>query len=101
MVTPMKPVASARVVITRAQAPIVMTMAHAKPCPECGQQNLFVTTAYSGSRSGLMLLPGLAGNSSGFAEFEVVVCPDCGLTRLFAAPDACGKLHTTNNWKRI
>jgi hypothetical protein len=41
----------------------------------------------SGSGHGPYLLAGLGGFFH-FAEFNVVVCADCGLTRLFAEPEA-------------
>ena len=71
-----------------------------KACPECGQNNLFVTTTNSGGGYGPMLLPRLSG-FFGFAKFDVVVCADCGLTRFFAAQEACARLATTANWSKL
>jgi hypothetical protein len=36
-----------------------------------------------------------------FAEFDVVVCADCRLTRLYAEPDARKNVLTNENWKKI
>ena len=75
-------------------------MTTAKPCPECGQKNLFVTTTSSGGGYGPMLLPKL-GSFFVPAAFNVVVCAECGLTRFFASTEACNKLSTTAAWKRL
>lgn len=71
-------------------------MINAKPCPECGGKNLFTTVTSSGP----VLLPQL-GNFFIHPEFQVVVCADCGLTRLFAAPKARAKLASKPNWQRV
>ncbi len=70
-----------------------------KPCPECGQNNLFATTTNAGSGYGPMLLPKLGGFIVP-ATFEVVVCADCGLTRFFASSEARSKLATAKKWVR-
>jgi predicted nucleic-acid-binding Zn-ribbon protein len=75
-------------------------MTCAKPCPECGQKNLFVTEANSGGGHAPNYLPRLGGFFSA-AKFEVVVCADCGLTRFFASPEARAKLAATSNWRRL
>jgi len=75
-------------------------MKNPKPCPECGQNNLFVTTTTSGTGNGAVLLPGL-GSFFSQATFEVVVCADCGLTRFFASPKAVGKLATAEEWRKL
>ncbi len=75
-------------------------MTNAKPCPECGQKNLFVTTTNSGGGYGPMLLPKLSGFFT-TAKFEVVVCADCGLTRFFASTEARNRLATTSNWRHL
>ena len=66
-----------------------------KPCPECGQRNLYSTVTSSGP----VLLRGLGG-SLRFPKFEIVVCSDCGLTRFFASEAARNKLTTAGNWKK-
>lgn len=75
-------------------------MKNPKPCPECGQKNLYVTTTNSGGGYGPMLLPRLGG-FWGMPKFEVVVCADCGLTRFFASSQALAKLPAANNWSKI
>jgi hypothetical protein len=75
------------------------------PCPNCGGNSLYWTTVSSGGRD-FRLLPGL-GEFLFFAELNVVVCGDCGLTRLFTAPDALKKLKETGgktaffDWKKL
>ena len=54
-----------------------------RPFPECGQNNLSVTTTSSGAGNGAVLLP----EPGGFfkqATFDGVVGADCGLTRQHA-----------------
>jgi hypothetical protein len=46
------------------------------------------------------LLRGL-GRFFHYAEFDLVVCAGCGLTRFFAEPDARQKLRSTEHWKRL
>jgi hypothetical protein len=36
-----------------------------------------------------------------FAEFDVIVCADCGLTRFFAEPEARENVGSTTDWKRL
>jgi hypothetical protein len=78
----------------------------ADPCPQCGGNSLYWTTVPSGGRWSGGLLPGL-GEFLFNAEVNVVVCGDCGLTRLFAAPDALKKLKETGgktaffDWKKL
>ena len=71
---------------------------NANPCPECGGTSLFATTASSGGGHGAVLLPGLRGFFQP-ARFRVVVCGDCGLTRLYAEPRALKKLRQTRQWQ--
>jgi predicted nucleic-acid-binding Zn-ribbon protein len=74
------------------------TLSH--QCPECGGRSLFTTTANSGGGHGAVLLPGLNGFFQP-ARFRVVVCSDCGLTRLYAEPRALEKLPRARQWGRI
>ena len=74
-------------------------MKNVKPCPECGQKNLFATTANSGGGYGPILLPGL-GSLFSMAKFDIVACADCGLTRFFAATEARDKLAASEKWQR-
>lgn len=81
-------------------------MTYAKPCPECGQCNLFRTEASSGGGYAPNYLPGLGG-FIGSAKFEIVVCADCGLTRFFATQKSRSKLAVAKNivgehiWSRL
>lgn len=36
-----------------------------------------------------------------YAEFDVVICARCGLTQLFAEPDARVKLRSSSDWKKL
>ena len=69
-------------------------------CPECDGHSLYHTTARSGSGYGPVLLPGL-GRFLRMADFHVVVCADCGLTRFYAAQDARSKLRTSKRWTQL
>jgi hypothetical protein len=35
------------------------------------------------------------------ARFSVVVCGNCGLTRLFASADALARLRDSEKWQRL
>jgi hypothetical protein len=71
-----------------------------RDCPECGGVDLRVTLTASGALRGPRLLPGL-GSWFAFAPFTVVVCRECGLTRLFAQPPALEKLDSASQWQRV
>jgi predicted nucleic-acid-binding Zn-ribbon protein len=75
-------------------------MTIARPCPECGQKNLYSVVTGSGGGYGPMLLPKL---SSGWtvAEFQVVVCADCGLTRFVADAEALNRLPSARKWRKL
>jgi hypothetical protein len=83
-----------------------MPAPQACPCPNCGGNSLYWITLPSSGDFHFRLLPGL-GDFMFFAELSVVVCSDCGLTRLFAAPDALKKLKETGgktmlfDWKKL
>jgi hypothetical protein len=47
-----------------------------------------------------MFLPGL-GSFLTPAQFRVVLCADCGLTRFFAEPGALTKLIKSRAWRRV
>lgn len=70
------------------------------PCPECGGRSLFTRRVDSGGGYGPNLLPGLGGFLS-FAKFDVVLCADCGLTRLFASEEARRHLRDAKGWTRL
>jgi len=69
-----------------------------KKCPECGGEDLYSVTARSKAAS--FLLPGLSRFFL-FARFQVVVCSDCGLTRLFVPEDDLAMLPEAKQWRRI
>jgi len=69
-------------------------------CPECGSENLHYATTNSGGGYGPMLLPGL-GSFLAPAQFRVVLCGDCGLTRFFAERSALAKLVKSRAWRRV
>jgi predicted nucleic-acid-binding Zn-ribbon protein len=72
-----------------------------KPCPTCGSDELYANRISSaGSRHGIRLLPGL-GSFLHYAELNVVLCANCGLTRFFAEPSACEKVKSAPEWKRL
>jgi len=79
-------------------------MKFAHPCPECASDELYETTKDVWSGSGTAhfddVLPGLGGLFS-TAKLSVLVCADCGLTRLFASHDACAQLSRSPNWARV
>ena len=80
-----------------------------KKCPECGAESLFHTrTKANGTGAygphyleglGTPVLSGLIQMDR--AKFQVVVCADCGLTRLYADGESRAKLPKADNWQRI
>ncbi len=71
------------------------------PCPNCSGDNLYRSKPVS---AGGGYAPNYLPDLGGFwvaAKFDVVVCGDCGLTRLFASHEALQKLPLSNRWKRI
>jgi predicted nucleic-acid-binding Zn-ribbon protein len=69
-------------------------------CPECGQGNLYSSSGVSaGGGYAPNYLPGL-GSFFSPAQFTVVVCKDCGLTRFFASPEAVGKIAESSKWRK-
>jgi hypothetical protein len=71
-----------------------------KPCPHCGGTDLYTRRVNSGGGDGTYLLAGL-GSFLHFAQFDVIVCADCGLTRLFAEPAARQNVRSSAHWKRL
>jgi hypothetical protein len=69
-------------------------------CPNCFGTELYSRRISSGSGEGIYLLPGL-GRFLHYAEFDVVLCAGCGLTRLFAEPDARQNARSNADWKRL
>ena len=72
----------------------------AAPCPNCSSGALYSRTVDAGGGHGPYLLAGLGGFLS-FAQFQVVVCSDYGLTRLFADEEATAKLPHAGDWTRL
>jgi predicted nucleic-acid-binding Zn-ribbon protein len=76
-------------------------MPPATSCPNCGSESLYETEgvpaagAYSPD-----LLPGL-GNAIHRAKFSIVVCEECGLTRLFAGEEPRSKLASSSKWSKL
>ena len=69
------------------------------PCPNCAGPRIY-TPAKAVKAAGLYgpeLLPGLGGFVRD-AQFQVVVCGDCGLTRFFADADSTAKLPNAKGW---
>ncbi len=76
-------------------------MDHLVPCPGCGGRTLYRSEDVgAGGSHGPDLLPGL-GRFVSSAKFVVVVCRDCGLTRLYAQPEARAKLKDSKKWKLV
>jgi predicted nucleic-acid-binding Zn-ribbon protein len=69
-------------------------------CPECGSENLHFTVTKSGGPYGPLFLPGL-GSFLTPAQFRVILCGDCGLTRFFAEPSSLAKLNKSRAWRRV
>jgi predicted nucleic-acid-binding Zn-ribbon protein len=71
----------------------------AKPCPHCAGTELY-TRRLSSAGHQIYLLRGL-GHFLHFAEFDVVVCANCGLTRFFAEPEARQNARSSADWKPL
>jgi predicted nucleic-acid-binding Zn-ribbon protein len=69
-------------------------------CPHCSGTELYKRRLGSGGGEGIYLLAGL-GRFMHFAQFDVVVCADCGLTRLFAEPEARQNVRSNTDWKHV
>jgi len=67
----------------------------AAPCPNCSGGTLYSTIVEMP-----YLLPGL-GDFFHHAHFQVVVCGNCGLTRLFADEEATAKLPESKGWAKL
>jgi predicted nucleic-acid-binding Zn-ribbon protein len=76
-------------------------MDHLVPCPGCGGRTLYEReNVGAGGSHGPDFLPGL-GKFVMSAKFVVVVCRDCGLTRLYAQPEARAKLKDSGKWRLV
>ena len=71
-------------------------------CSNCGGGNLFRSTKAVSAGGGYApnYLPGLGG-FIGSEKFHVVLCGDCGLTRLFARRTAIDKVAQSAKWQRL
>jgi predicted nucleic-acid-binding Zn-ribbon protein len=69
-------------------------------CPHCNGASLYTQRLTSGGGHGPYFLKGL-GSFLHMAEFDVVVCADCGLTQFFAEPDARKKVSVSTGWQRV
>ena len=69
-------------------------------CPECESESLYRAAVNSGGGYGPMLLPGL-GSFLTMAQFKVILCGNCGLTRFYAEPSALAKLPKARAWRRV
>jgi hypothetical protein len=75
-------------------------------CPYCQPRRLYACDKVSATAvEGIDLLPGLHGVVLGFLQkpssFRVVICADCGLTRLFADEEARAKLLSASDWRPL
>jgi hypothetical protein len=70
-----------------------------KTCPHCSGCDLYKRRLPLGGGHGPYLLMGLGGFMH-YAEFDVVVCADCGLTQLFATSAARANL-VKGGWTRL
>ncbi len=71
-------------------------------CPNCGVGPLFLKEKVGARGShGPDLLPHLGKWGLVGARFNVVVCGNCGLTRLVAGSDALERLRESEKWRRL
>jgi hypothetical protein len=71
-----------------------------KSCPNCGGDELYRRRVPSGGAPHAYLLRGL-GSFLHYAEFDVVICADCGLMQLFAEPEARQNVKSSADWLRL
>jgi predicted nucleic-acid-binding Zn-ribbon protein len=69
-------------------------------CPSCGHENLYHARSGANGGYGPALLPGL-GTFLEPAQFDIVVCADCGLTRFFAAESERAEVQASEHWSRV
>jgi DNA-directed RNA polymerase subunit RPC12/RpoP len=72
------------------------------PCPNCQSRNLYKSRSPlgGGGHHAPNYLVGL-GRWYRAGRFDVVLCRDCGLTRLFAEEEAREKLEDSKSWERL
>jgi predicted nucleic-acid-binding Zn-ribbon protein len=71
-----------------------------KECRNCGSRALYLTQVSAGGGYAPNYLPQL-GTLFAAAKFNVIVCKNCGETRLFAPPEALDKLENSTKWERF
>ena len=70
------------------------------PCPTCGSDEVYESDPISaGGGYAPNYLPGL-GKFWSAAEFQVVLCRSCGLTRFFATEESRKKVSDSGKWRR-
>ncbi len=71
-------------------------------CPNCGSTRLYKCRkpVSAGGGHAPDYLPGL-GKFLTAANYDVVLCSDCGLTRYFASREALEKLRDSKKWQPI
>ena len=81
-------------------------MSSESKCPNCGEESIYRARDVSASgrtwpfATPMTLLPKL-GHLLTPPTFTVLVCADCGLTRLFADTEARSNLATSNRWTKV
>ena len=79
------------------------TSLNLSPCPNCGGKDVFRSVkavSAGGGGHAPNYLPGLGG-FFGAEKFHVVLCGQCGLTRLFARRSALEKVGESAKWERV
>jgi DNA-directed RNA polymerase subunit RPC12/RpoP len=71
-------------------------------CSNCSSKRLYKSRkpVSPGGGDGGTFLPGL-GTFWVPPKVDVVICQDCGLTRLFASQESLEKLTTSSKWMRV
>ncbi|HEU5210154.1 MAG TPA: hypothetical protein VFU06_12240 [Longimicrobiales bacterium] len=71
-------------------------------CMNCGSNEMFrsVKPVSAGGGHAPNYLPGLGGWAMS-EKFHVIICGHCGLTQLYARPEALDKLPTSSKWERL
>jgi hypothetical protein len=64
------------------------------------RRNATIQSPFTVRRNTRYPLQGL-GSYLHYAEFDVVVCADCGLTRFFAEPAARENVRGNSEWKHL
>jgi predicted nucleic-acid-binding Zn-ribbon protein len=75
-------------------------MLKSKECSDCGGRNLYTTKVSAGGGYAPNYLPQL-GSPWSAPKFDVVLCQDCGLTRVYAPEEARRKVSAAKKWTRV